>query len=93
MLKSHTPLEVEKFFPSIHLYPECGQLNKLSQSEMACHCGCGFVADVAMETGGLGITGMRERAILIGGSFEIISEPGRGTRISFQVKVGEEEVV
>jgi signal transduction histidine kinase len=55
--------------------------------------GCGFIADVAAETGGLGIAGMRERATLIGGSFEIVSEPGRGTRISFQVKVGEEEVV
>ncbi len=55
--------------------------------------GCGFVADVAMATGGLGIAGMRERAILIGGSFEIVSEPGRGTRISFRAKVGEEEVV
>ncbi len=55
--------------------------------------GHGFVADVAMATGGLGIAGMRERAILIDGSFEIVSEPGRGTRISFRAKVGEEEVV
>jgi signal transduction histidine kinase len=55
--------------------------------------GCGFIADVAAETGGLGIAGMRERATLIGGSFEIVSEPGRGTRISFRAKVGEDEVI
>ncbi|MCK5914933.1 MAG: sensor histidine kinase, partial [Deltaproteobacteria bacterium] len=54
--------------------------------------GRGFVTEAAMEAGGLGIAGMRERATLVGGYYEIISEPGHGTRISFRVNIGEEEV-
>ena len=43
--KSRTPCEVDKFFPSTQLCPECGQLNNLSQSDRTYHCDCGFVAD------------------------------------------------
>jgi two-component system sensor histidine kinase UhpB len=41
--------------------------------------GDGF--DVARQTPGLGITGMRERAALLGGTLTITSSPGRGTAI------------
>src|SRR4051794_11706859 len=44
--------------------------------------GCGFVAGRA---GGLGLTGMRERALLAGGRLVIRSEPGQGTRVELLV--------
>ena len=31
--------------------------------------------------GGLGLSGMRERALLVGGSLDIWSEPGKGTTV------------
>ncbi len=41
--------------------------------------GRGF--DVTSTPGGLGITGMRERAALLGGQLAITSQPGRGTSV------------
>jgi two-component system sensor histidine kinase UhpB len=39
----------------------------------------------AEETKGLGISGMRERALLVDGSLEVDSSPGRGTRVRLEV--------
>lgn len=47
--------------------------------------GCGFET----EERGLGLTGMRERAELVGGVLEITSEPGSGTSIELRVPVEE----
>jgi len=44
--------------------------------------GRGFVG---RRDGGLGLSGMRERALLAGGVFEIWSEPGRGTRVELTI--------
>ncbi|MEX2395134.1 MAG: sensor histidine kinase, partial [Actinomycetota bacterium] len=46
--------------------------------------GSGFDPE-AMKGKGLGLTGMRERAELIGGKLEIRSMPGRGTSIELEV--------
>jgi two-component system sensor histidine kinase UhpB len=47
--------------------------------------GRGFTFD---ETGrGLGIGGMRERALLVGGRFQIESRPGTGTRVRLSVPI------
>ena len=43
--------------------------------------GSGFDPGEAPETGHLGLAGMRERAELLGGRFEVESAPGRGTRV------------
>lgn len=45
--------------------------------------GCGFVPEPgpAEDRRGLGIAGMRERASIVGGVVEVISAPGRGTRV------------
>ena len=57
--KSHTPLEVEKFFPSTQLCPSCGARKKLSLSERTYECECGFKKDrdwksaICIETEGL----------------------------------------
>lgn len=42
--------------------------------------GCGF--DTAQRTDGVGIIGMRERAMILGGTLEICSRPGRGTSVT-----------
>jgi two-component system sensor histidine kinase DegS len=41
-----------------------------------------------MDTKKLGIIGMRERVGSIGGTFDILSEPGKGTTISISLKYG-----
>jgi len=46
--------------------------------------GCGF-AESAIDSGGLGLTGMRERAQAVGGSLAIDSTPGGGATIRFEV--------
>jgi signal transduction histidine kinase len=45
--------------------------------------GRGF--DLALATGGRGLTGMRERIELFGGTIEVSSEPGEGARITATV--------
>lgn len=41
----------------------------------------------AHDEGGIGLLGMRERVALLGGSLQIFSAPGRGTRLIFRVPV------
>jgi signal transduction histidine kinase len=43
--------------------------------------GHGFDLQAALRKGRLGLAGMRERVEIIGGTFELESTPGRGTRI------------
>ena len=47
--------------------------------------GRGFDPDGPAAAGGLGIAGMRERAMLVGGTFTISSRPGHGVRVVFRV--------
>ena len=53
--------------------------------------GRGFNLEETTGYSGLGIAGMRERATLIGGFFELESNPGQGARVGFRVLVGEDE--
>ncbi len=66
---------------SIDLYEENGIL-ELTISDN----GQGFDPSSAAESGRLGIAGMRERAMLVGGRLEVDSSVGRGTRVFFTVK-------
>ncbi len=50
-----------------------------------CDDGKGFDQQLAASTVGLGLAGMRERVQLLGGTFKIVSNPGRGTIISFSL--------
>jgi signal transduction histidine kinase len=50
--------------------------------------GKGFDIESLEESEGLGIAGMRERAILAGGSLDVISEPGKGTQVILKVPYG-----
>ncbi len=45
--------------------------------------GCGFTLEQLPETAGLGVAGMRERAALVGGSLEVFSESGQGSKVVF----------
>jgi len=45
--------------------------------------GCGF--DPSAQTKGIGLTGMRERMDLLGGSMRVESAAGKGTRLDFQI--------
>jgi signal transduction histidine kinase len=47
--------------------------------------GQGFAADEPVEQGHFGLTGMRERAAMIGGALEVTSEPGGGTTVRLRV--------
>jgi signal transduction histidine kinase len=51
--------------------------------------GCGFQPpqnlDELPESGKLGLIGMRERAQLVGGTLQLHSRPGAGTRIELEV--------
>jgi len=49
--------------------------------------GRGFVPGAVEDSGGMGLTSMRERAERLGGSFALISAPGRGTRVRVDVEV------
>lgn len=48
--------------------------------------GTGFDVDKGLKAGHFGLTGMRERAHLIGGELDIISRPGHGTCIRLKTK-------
>jgi len=51
--------------------------------------GAGFVLDEALDSRqrSLGLFGMRERAALVGGTLELSSAPGRGTRVRLTVPI------
>jgi two-component system, NarL family, sensor histidine kinase UhpB len=51
--------------------------------------GCGFA--FAEEGKGLGLSGMRERALLVGARLEIDSSPGKGTTVKLEVPVASGE--
>jgi two-component system, NarL family, sensor histidine kinase UhpB len=51
--------------------------------------GRGFAAATEMANGGLGLYGMQERAAYVGGTVDIDSEPGRGTRVRATIPVME----
>jgi PAS domain S-box-containing protein len=52
--------------------------------------GQGFNANEAMDdlphNGKLGLLGMQERVLLLGGNMEIVSKPGEGTTLSFSIR-------
>ncbi|MEA3333354.1 MAG: PAS domain S-box protein [Pseudomonadota bacterium] len=53
--------------------------------------GCGFLLDKLPEVVGLGVAGMRERAVLVGGFLEILSSPDQGTMVVFKAPYKWEE--
>jgi signal transduction histidine kinase len=46
-----------------------------------------------VRNGHLGLLGMRERAEAVGGTMEVISQPGRGTLIQVNVPLGNQASV
>lgn len=55
--------------------------------------GCGFEAEDLPNLEGSGMTGMRERANLVGGRLEILSAPFQGTRVKLRVPLRESDFV
>lgn len=51
--------------------------------------GIGFDVAAGEAEGHFGLAGMRERVALLDGAFDIDSQPGRGTRVSFTIPVTE----
>jgi two-component system, NarL family, sensor histidine kinase UhpB len=51
--------------------------------------GRGFGVTAEMTNGGLGLSGMQERAAYVGGAVDIESEPGRGARVRATIPVME----
>jgi len=50
--------------------------------------GVGFEVDSCVRRGGLGLRGMRERLSALGGALHVVSAPGHGAEIRFQLPVG-----
>ena len=55
--------------------------------------GCGFKPQDLENSHCLGLVGMRERAALAGGSLELHSKPGKGTRINFRLPLANRRIV
>jgi signal transduction histidine kinase len=49
--------------------------------------GRGFDNERLAEFAGVGIAGMRERAVLAGGTLEVTSEKGKGCHVQFTVPI------
>jgi PAS domain S-box-containing protein len=56
-----------------------------------CDNGIGFELSDNFVSGGIGIISMRERARMLGGTFEVLSRPGQGTQIDVTVPIGSSE--
>jgi len=50
--------------------------------------GVGFEVEPCVRNGGLGLRGMHERLGALGGSLQVVSEPGRGAEIRFRLPMG-----
>jgi two-component system sensor histidine kinase UhpB len=66
---------------TVHVELEFGKQTRLRVSDD----GRGFDAERGRRNGGLGLSGMRERALLIGASFDVRSHPGRGTTVEVTI--------
>jgi PAS domain S-box-containing protein len=51
--------------------------------------GCGIGRDQPSASGSLGILGMQERALLLGGEFQIADDPGSGTIVQVRIPVAD----
>ena len=54
--------------------------------------GRGFDTSILTEFEGVGIAGMRERAMLAGGTLEVMSEKGRGCHVLFRVPINPTQI-
>jgi signal transduction histidine kinase len=66
---------------------------EIAQHADALHCligddGVGFDVEACVRSGGLGLRGMRERLSALGGSLRIVSTPGDGAQVRFQLPIG-----
>jgi signal transduction histidine kinase len=52
--------------------------------------GKGFDVSTIEQMQSLGLLGMKERSVMIGGSYEVMSEPGNGTRVHVTLPVTEQ---
>ncbi|MBZ0270039.1 GAF domain-containing sensor histidine kinase [bacterium] len=92
----HLPRELEEAFYGIARegLNNCLKHARASRVTVSVHCdeaeatlrieddGVGFRRHDKAEQGGLGIRGMEERAVRIGGTLDIATEPGRGTTLT-----------
>jgi len=53
--------------------------------------GCGFSMDETTEYSGFGLAGMKERALLAGGSLDIIAQKGQGSEIVCSIPIGRDK--
>ncbi len=63
-------------------------LNHTEAVLRVCDDGSGFLPDEETTPGHFGLTGMRERARLAGGTLTIFSQPGEGTTVELRIQGG-----
>jgi PAS domain S-box-containing protein len=54
--------------------------------------GVGFDLSSKLSSGGIGMITMRERARMLGGTFDVLSQPGLGTLIAVRVPIGVSQI-
>jgi signal transduction histidine kinase len=65
-------------------------MNRSRVTLSVCDDGAGFdCSDARIRNKRLGLTSMQERADAIGASLAVISEPGSGTDVRVEVRLGE----
>jgi PAS domain S-box-containing protein len=77
---------VVKHAPGAHVYISITLAANLATLSIVDN-GPGFVEDSSVDMEMYGLRSMRERAILLGGSFELVSQPNEGTRITVQIPI------
>ncbi|MBW2269449.1 MAG: hypothetical protein JRH16_12810 [Deltaproteobacteria bacterium] len=77
---THVRVSARSRFLDTNLFREKVDAREQTVTLIVSDKGRGFRPE-QVQGGGLGILGMRERVELLGGRFELVSQPGEGTRI------------
>lgn len=82
---------VQEAFTNIARHAQCSQANLVAHSEhdilrlVIADNGCGLPEEAALAKDSFGLLNLRERALFLGASFEILSSPGKGVKLEILI--------